>query len=402
MVCTVTAAVGVSNTNSATVAINASTDVSCNGGSDGTATATISGGSAPFTYAWSPSGGAGATANGLQAGNYTVTVTDVNGCSATANIAINEPPLLTSAISAFADVVCAGDATGTATVLANGGSPATAMPGLRREAVVLRPAIWPEERILLPSPTQPVALLPPRFPLTNRRRSPPLSLQPISPATAPLTAVQTLPGWRHWPYTYTWSPSGGSGASASGLGAGSYTVTITDAAGCTATASANIAEPAALIANLTPADVSCFGASDGSVAATIAGGTAPLAYSWSPSGGGGATASGLGQGSYTVTVTDASGCTVSATAAITEPPQINALITNSTSLLCNGDGSGSATVSANGGSGALSYTWSPTGGNGTTASGLDAGNYTVTVTDANGCTITAAVTINEPLSSPPR
>lgn len=395
--CTVTAAVGVSNTNSATVAINASTDVSCNGGSDGTATATISGGSAPFTYAWSPSGGAGATANGLQAGNYTVTVTDVNGCSATANIAINEPPLLTSAISAFADVVCAGDATGTATVLANGGSPgysyawtpaggsgttASNLAGGTYTVTVTDAAgCTSSTTVSINEPTPVTAAVTP----TN-----------ITCNGAANGSANATPGGGTGPYTYTWSPSGGSGASASGLGAGSYTVTITDAAGCTATASANIAEPAALIANLTPADVSCFGASDGSVAATIAGGTAPLAYSWSPSGGSGATASGLGQGSYTVTVTDASGCTVSATAAITEPPQINALITNSTSLLCNGDGSGSATVSANGGSGALSYTWSPTGGNGTTASGLDAGNYTVTVTDANGCTITAAVTINEP------
>lgn len=395
--CTITAAVGVSNTNSATVNINASTDVSCNGGSDGTAAASVSGGSAPFTYAWSPAGGSGATAGGLQAGNYTVTVTDINGCSATANIAINEPPLLTAAISAFADVVCAGDATGTATVLANGGSPgysyawspaggggvtAANLPG-GNYTVTVTDALGctSTTNVTINEPTPVTAAVTP----TN-----------ITCNGATNGSANVIPGGGNAPYSFSWSPTGGSGSSANGLTAGTYTVTVTDASGCTASATANIAEPAPLTASVTSANVSCFGANNGSINASINGGTAPLSYSWSPSGGNGASAAGLGQGSYTVTVTDASGCTVSATAAITEPAQINVLITNSTSLLCNGDSNGSASASANGGAGTLTYSWSPTGGSTNTAGGLAAGTYTVTVTDGSGCTNTAAVAINEP------
>src|SRR6185503_17906170 len=109
-----------------------------------------------------------------------------------------------------------------------------------------------------------------------------------------------------------------------------------------------------------------------------------------------ATATGLAAGNYTVTVTDANGCIQTATANITQPAAMTAAISNSTNVLCNGGTNGSATVTAGGGSAPLAYQWSPTGGTNATATGLAAGNYTVTVTDANGCTQTATANITQP------
>ncbi len=72
-----------------------SANVTCNGAADGSATVTPSGGSPPYAYAWSPSGGTGATANGLAPGNYVVTITDSAGCTQTQNVAITQPASLT-------------------------------------------------------------------------------------------------------------------------------------------------------------------------------------------------------------------------------------------------------------------------------------------------------------------
>ncbi|RTQ53606.1 hypothetical protein EJV47_02390 [Hymenobacter gummosus] len=103
--------------------ISAQTNVSCNGGANGSATVTASGGTAPYQYSWSPSGGTGATANNLATGGYTVTVTDATGAWVTATATITQPtaPLTTSYTKT--DVSCFGGSNGTATITVNGGTP---------------------------------------------------------------------------------------------------------------------------------------------------------------------------------------------------------------------------------------------------------------------------------------
>ncbi|MCG2610446.1 T9SS type A sorting domain-containing protein, partial [Flavobacterium sp. SM15] len=118
-------------------------------------------------------------------------------------------------------------------------------------------------------------------------------------------------------------------------------------------------------------------------------------YSWSPSGGTAATASGLAAGTYTCTITDANSCQTTQSFTITEPSAFN--ITNShINVSCNGAANGSATVSVTGGTGAYTYSWSPSGGTAPTASGLAAGTYTCTITDANSCQTTSTFTITQP------
>ncbi|KAF2325774.1 SprB repeat-containing protein, partial [Flavobacterium daemonense] len=164
-------------------------------------------------------------------------------------------------------------------------------------------------------------------------------------------------------YSYSWSPSGGTSATAIGLAAGKYTVTITDANLCTTTQSFTITEPDALVATAdSQTNIACHGDKTGSATVGVTGGTGAYSYSWSPSGGISATATGLGAGKYTVTVTDANLCTTTQSFTITEPDALVASADAQTNIACHGDKTGSATVGVTGGTGAYSYSWSPSGG----------------------------------------
>lgn len=198
------------------------------------------------------------------------------------------------------------------------------------------------------------------------------------------------------PYTYQWSPVGGSNASAQWLTAGTYTVTVTSPLGCTGQASVTINQPLTGITasvTTTPAN-GC--ASNGSATVTVSNGQAPFVYSWWPSGGNGSTANNLAAGSYMVTITDANQCVLNYFFTVPSGSGPTVAINNFTGVSCFGGNDGSATVSVNGATGPFSYQWSPSGGNGATASGLIAGNYSVDVIVAPGCTLTATVVIVQP------
>ena len=173
----------------------------------------------------------------------------------------------------------------------------------------------------------------------------------------------------------------------SGLAAGNYTVTITDAAGATASASATVIAPPALNASTNVTNASSPGASDGAVNLTVTGGTAPYSFAWSNA----ATTediSGLSAGTYNVTITDANGCSTTASATVTEntsPINASTAVTNAT---CAGAADGAVNLTVTGGTAPYSFAWS----NGATTediSGLSAGNYSVTITDAAGATASA-------------
>ncbi|CAN5918948.1 hypothetical protein BH11BAC7_BH11BAC7_11990 [soil metagenome] len=295
------------------------TNVSCNGGCNGTATVTVGGGTPPYTYLWSPTGGTGSTESGLCAGTYTCTVTDANGCTITQVVTITQPTALT-AITSFVSSTC-GNANGSATATPSGGV---------------------------------------------------------------------------GPYTYLWTPSGQTTATATGLLAGPYSCDITDFNGCVITVSVtvtNTGSPALIITGST--DVTCNAACDGTATVSASGGTSPYTYAWTPSGGNGTTATALCPGIYTCIVTDFNGCTATATVLITEPSSLS-ITPSQVDLVCFGVCNGSATATVTGGTPGYTYAWSPSGGNGVTATGLCAGNYSCLITDLNGCTLTQTFTITEP------
>lgn len=178
-----------------------STDLLCFGDANGTATVNVFGGQGPFTYTWDFGIGA-PTETGLSGGNYSVTVTDINNCPATANFVINEPALLTTTISST-DVTCNGQANGTVDIVPTGGTGT---------------------------------------------------------------------------YSYAWSPVG-FGSGLVNLGAGTYSVTVSDDNGCTATNSATIIDPDPLELTISGDDELCRGETTDLVS-NIVGGIAPYNYQW--------------------------------------------------------------------------------------------------------------------------
>jgi len=401
--CTVTNSCGLSSATSFTItapataltATQSQTDVSCNGGFNGTASVVASGGTGAYTYLWSPSGGTAATATGRTAGSYTVTITDANGCSIQKNFTISAPAALT-ATQSQTDVSCNGGFNGTASVVASGGTGAytylwspsggTAATATGRTAGSYTVTITDangcsiQKNFTINAPAA----------LTATQSQTDVTCNGGSNGTASVVASGGTGA-----YTYLWSPSGGTAATATGRTAGSYTVTITDANGCSIQKNFTINAPAALTATQSQTDVSCNGGSNGTASVVASGGTGAYTYLWSPSGGTAATATGRTAGSYTVTITDANGCSIQKNFTINAPAALTAT-QSQTDVSCNGGSNGTASVLASGGTGAYTYLWSPTGDTAATATGLSEGSYTVTITDANSCSIQKDFTINAP------
>lgn len=199
------------------------------------------------------------------------------------------------------------------------------------------------------------------------------------------------------PLTYAWTTSPvQTTPTATGLPAGTYSVTVTDALGCSSVTSITITEPTLLTLTTSVTGASC-GLSDGTATANAGGGTPGYTYAWStspvqttP------TATGLSASSYSVILTDANGCTQTASVNITTATGPTVTAAALTNVLCHGGNTGFASATPNGGTAPITYQWSPTNQTTQIASGLTAGNYTIIITDVNGCSATATVTITEP------
>lgn len=204
-------------------------------------------------------------------------------------------------------------------------------------------------------------------------------------------SVTVTPANGQAPYTYTWAGSANTSATLNNVGAGTYTATVTDDNGCTFIVSGTVTQPSALGGSTTHTNVACFDGTTGSVTVSATGGTAPYTYAWSGSASTGATLNNVGAGTYTVTITDANSCVFTATGTVTQPtnaPSVSGTVNNNTS---------SINITATGGTAPYTYAWS----NGATTedlTGVANGSYTVTVTDANGCTTTGTYTVLNPAS----
>ena len=181
------------------------------------------------------------------------------------------------------------------------------------------------------------------------------------------------------------------------LAAGNYTVQITDANGCTATLATVVTEPTLVVANTATTGSTCS-AANGDVTITANGGTGALQYSIN--GGANQASNVFGSllaGNYTYTVTDANGCTATGNFAVADAPGPVVSNTANTLVTCFGGNDGTLSVTINSGTAPINYSLN---GGASQLSGnfnnLTAGNYDITVTDANGCTTTTNIVINEP------
>ena len=202
-------------------------------------------------------------------------------------------------------------------------------------------------------------------------------------------------------YTHLWS-NGSTNSTETGLCSGVYCVTVTDAVGATSVNCATITEPTAIVPTVSVSSaISSTGNNDGEATVIASGGVGAYIYAWDAAAGNQITsvATGLAAGIYCVTVVDGNGCSASACVNLSNPSSsVSATISSLVNASCNGACDGTATVSASGGTGGVSFAWDAAAGNQltTTATGLCAGTYCVTVMDAVGATAANCVTILEP------
>jgi len=395
------------------VAVTARQDVqNCFGDNSGQITVSATGGTSPYQYSRDNGSSfqASPTFTGLVAGNYTILVRDANNCTATATpVTLSQPPVLALSIDSQANITgCFGDVTGSITVSATGGTPgyeysrngstfqtSPTFTGLTAGAytITVRDSRGCTATVNA-TLTQPIQLTASLTSQTN--------ILCFGQTTGAITVGAT---GGTAPYEYS---RNGTDFVASnlftGLAAGTYTITIRDSRGCTAQVqNITITQTAApLTASVTAQqNISCAGGSNGSINVTATGGTAPYTYSRDGinfvANNGAFT--GLTAGTYTIMVRDANNCTVTLPpVTLTEPVVLQATLAATTSVSCNGGNNGSATISATGGT--SPYQYSRDNGSNFQPSpifnGLVAGNYTILVRDANGCTVNVPVTISQP------
>jgi gliding motility-associated-like protein len=377
-----------------------STGTNC-GASNGSASVVPIGGNAPYTYQWSPSGGNNASANGLPAGNYTVTVTDASGCVSTATTIVTQGPANANLQTTWNDIACFGGNTGNATVNANGGqqpytyawsnggnTPTISNLVAGTYSVVVTTANGCTTTAFV-TITQPASAL-----TTNANVTMGIACFGGSSGVATVTAVGGI-----GPYVYSWNTNPAqTTATATQLAAATYSCVVTDAAGCTSLSSVTLTQPNALTATAISTAVSCNGGTNGSAIVNAAGGTGNYTYVWNTLPAQfTANAVGLGAGAYSCQVSDANGCSTQAAVVIIQPAPLSASLTNLVAVSCNGGNNGLATMTPTGGTAPYGYSWNtvPAQFN-ATATNLSAGSFTCTVTDANGCATIGTATILQP------
>lgn len=379
------------NSNSTALTVNVTPTVPAGCTVGGSASATVTGGSGNYAYTWD-NGNTTATATNLAAGSHSVTVVDIaTGCQGVGQVTIVAATPLIPTATATAPATCLTG--GSASASASGGiAPYTFKWDNGQVGATATNLIAGQHSVTVTDAGGCVGIA---LVTITQTQGPNVSVTVNAQATCTTggSATATATGGST-PYTYKWSASAGNqtGATATNLPAGTHSVTVTDANGCAAVGMVTITQsgaPTAVISSSTP---SACATNSGSATASASGGTGPYTYKWSnPGMSTTATVNNLGPGSYTVTVTDAAGCTATAIVSIAASLPPNVVIVASTNANCSTPGS--ATASVSGGTGPYIYHWS----NGeTTAAAVNlAGNqtYTVTVTDAAGCTDTATVTI---------
>jgi subtilisin family serine protease len=361
--------------------INAS-NTSCFGVSDGTASVSVSGGTPAYSYSWS-NGSTSTSISGLSAGNYSVIITDANGCLISANATITSPSALSVAITTSnASCNTSNDGSASANVTggtspysytwstgANSNSVSGLTAGNYSVSVSDANGCSANGSVEISSPAALVVT-------TTGANS---SCEVANDGSASSSVSGGTPA-----YSYAWS-NGSSNVNLSGVSSGNYSLQVTDINGCVSNSSVTIGANTSdlqVTAAITT-NISCFGGNDGAIGANAIGGSGSYTYSWS-NGSNSQAISALSTGSYSVTVTDANGCSASSNSVSVNAPSEISLSTTITDASCGEASNGAVRLSISGGTQPYAFAWS-NGSSSQDIIGVNSGNYSVMVTDANGC-----------------
>jgi len=394
--CPATASTTITQPNAPT-ATSTTTNVSCFGLSDGTATVTASGGSPPLAYSWNPNTSTSNAATGLAAGNYTCTTSDSKGCSVQSIVTITQPVVLTVKASGTAPTchnVCNGGlicnpAGGTLTYAYSWSSTGCTQAsctnvcsGLYTITVTDAHSCKATDTITVINPPGLVMTVAPKAAHCNK-----------SDGDDTVHVSGGNPA-----YTYNWSPAGGTGPVASGIPAGTYTVIVKDSHGCADTISNIVPNlPGVNLVLDSTRNVACAGGADGMAAVTASGGFVPYTYNWTPTNQTTPKATGLTAGTYVCTVTDSAGCKNTVTTTILQPPPLTVQVVPVS--ICFGACT-NLTVTGAGGTPTYAFTWTLNGASTPThVCPVSSTTYTVACTDGHGCATskTVLVTVGPPL-----
>ena len=376
------------------IVLTGKTDATCKGASNGTAATTINNVAGPFTYLWSH-GATTQNVTGLSAGVYTVTVSSAPNCSATASVTINEPDNIVITPNII-NATC-GNANGSAQAVVTGGTPgftyawntvpaqfssviSSMLPGTYTVTVTDANGFTKSQSATIVNNGSAITevtvqIKRPCFDDNNGK----LTAKTITGGTAP--------------FTYLWS-TGAVTSSINQLTPGNYTVTVTDANGCNFIQSTTLIQRSEIIDHEQITNPSC-GACNGSIVVIPSGGKGPYTYLWNTAPASiNDTVTNLCAGVYTVTITDTLKCKQTFTYTLLDGSPV-ITVDSITTVKCFGNTTGAIRITASNGTPPYTYLWS----NGkTTRNNVNvlAGTYTVTVTDAGGCTSTISATISQP------
>ena len=364
-------------------------DVSCGGAADGSIDLEVQGGVPPYSYMWD-NGETTQDLTGIAAGDYEVTIEDNGGCTYINVITIEANPGVEYSVQVF-DSECSDSDNGHIHFTISTGTPPYTYTWSNN-------GTGPDQTDLAPG-TYSVTITDANGCAVDT------SLIVEAPGAIAITGTPSsasCPGMNDGsleaeasggtgPYSYLWS-TGTTSSKLDSVVAGDYIVTVTDANGCTLDSVFSIESLDAIEVSGAVVNASCDGSSDGSIDVTVSGGTAPYSYSWS-SGESTEDISGLAEGTYELTVTDVNGCIQIIEFAISGAGSI-VVSDNITGILCNGDTNGSIDISTNGGTAPYSFSWS-TGASTEDLTGIGAGDYVLTVTDAQGCELELEYTVDD-------
>lgn len=375
------------------------TNVTCNSFSTAAISLTVTGGTPAYTFSWSPVGTfTGSTSNPLTnipVNVYTVTVKDLNNCALVQTYTITQPAALGHTINVTNDP-CNASCIGTASQVVTGGTPTYSFSWSSTAAITQsigslcagnytanivdgNGCVSSRTFVI----TQPAAIS-----ITTTPSSPLCNNACNGSVTAVVSGGNPA-------YVLTWLPAG-AGGTITNLCAGNYTLTVTDASLCTGNAVVTLTNPPAIVPNVTFTNALCNASCNGSAIATPLNGTAPYSYTWTnvPASNT-SSATGLCAGTYTVFITDANNCTVTPQQITLNDPLPLNILASSLPATCLGPPDGSMTVSPSGGTPTYSYSWVPAAlGTNSFVNNVGAGIYTVIVTDANLCTNSVSIIVN--------